>query len=506
MKKILRCYIRKSILHEDQHTNSIDRQRRAIEKWAGDRFFLVWYEDIDISGRHEANRPEWQRLLVDMNPDDHGVIAESLDRIYRNKGDFLRFKEKILTYGLELIFTDLAIDIETAHGNLILGIHAELAEFESAIAAERMADTIKNIIENGGRHWGRTPFGADRNPETYHLVPSVILYQYQPTTGQASPAPSDSLPLPGWELRRYYHALQNLYQLYANQEMSYTDVADLANWAGWRAWLPDRLTPTPFTARSARRILQQAHLYRGGPQPDGWTARHEPLLPPELCQAVQDRTRSRSFIRDPRRNPERIYLLTGLIYCGQCGLRLSGQNSNSRYRGQDRIYSYYRHSYPTRSCHQPGIPAEKLEAQVIDRLVELAQQPPLVRLLDTDLADLLAQPLNGPISNRLIEARAELERLIDLHISGLITKEQFIRRQDPLQNEIEQLQKKARPLPEQALILGQELAGLNYNLHQAPPRSLRELLRECIQRLEITDRQITRLVWSPWLTILLDSH
>lgn len=504
--KNLRAYIRKSIV--DGETASPARQRAAIERWTAGRYDLIFYEDLDISGRHEANRPGWLSLLADLDPaTDAGVIVESIDRSHRNVKEFLTFYDDLLEpRGLTLISATQNIDLASADGRYMATILMGYGEMESRKAAERMANAISDKQAREGRHWGRTPFGADRDPETCHLIPSVTLYQYQPATGQAGPAQSDSLPSPGWELRRYYHALQNLYQLYASQEMSYTDVADLANRAGWQAWLPDRLTPIPFTARSARRILQQAHLYQGGPQPDGWTAQHEPLLSPDLCQAVQAQTRSRSFIRDPRHNPERIYLLTGLIYCGQCGQRLSGQNSNSRYRGQDRIYSYYRHSYPTRSCHQPGIPAEKLEAQVIDCLIELTQQPPLARLLDTDLADLLAQPLDGPVSNRLAEAHSELERLIDLHISGLITKEQFIRRQDPLQIEIEQLQKKARPLPEQALILGRELAGLNYNLHQAPPRSLRELLRECIQRLEIIDRQINRLVWSPWLTILLDSR
>ena len=63
--KFLLGYIRKSIIDEVEGSPSPARQKSTIRQWAERRGFLVkLYDDMDISGRYEANRPGWQALLA----------------------------------------------------------------------------------------------------------------------------------------------------------------------------------------------------------------------------------------------------------------------------------------------------------------------------------------------------------------------------------------------------------------------------------------------------------
>lgn len=60
------CYIRKSVV-EDDATASPARQRAAIERVVPAKYERRWYQDLDISGRHEAGRPDFMRLLTDLS-------------------------------------------------------------------------------------------------------------------------------------------------------------------------------------------------------------------------------------------------------------------------------------------------------------------------------------------------------------------------------------------------------------------------------------------------------
>jgi len=97
--KTLLAYVRKSIYDDDSSDRySPARQRSAIEQYARARGFIVdWFEDLDISGRYEANRPGWRQLLASL--DDRGVagvIVESIERSHRNVREFLAFYDDLL--------------------------------------------------------------------------------------------------------------------------------------------------------------------------------------------------------------------------------------------------------------------------------------------------------------------------------------------------------------------------------------------------------------------------
>ncbi len=490
------AYIRISRLIEGSHSTAPE-QRERISAWMQQHrpaAALLWYEDIDHSGRSEA-RPAWQRLLADLAAGDiAGVVVYNYTKTHRNVREFLAFYDDHLApRGQALIdVSNHYLNLASADGRMQATIFAAVAEHHANKTSELMTDTLRHIRWRDGRHLGRPPFGCDRDPATSHLIPSATLYLLD-ADGEAV-AYREPLPA-GCQPRRYWRSLEALYQLYSGPEvLSYTQAAHRANLAGWRAWQTNRIDPTPWTARSARRVTQQHHLYASGPQPDGWTAQHAPILDPELCAAVASRVAARATSRAPQPEANRVYLLTGLAVCAACGGRMSGQHQTSHYNGRTYHYFYYKHAPPHPTCPQGAMPGEPIEAEIMAAIDALGS-----RLSPALLADLLG-PLLGPAarpagSSRLDAARAEAERLIDLHVKGLITQAQYITRHDALTAEIEQLEA-AQPAAGSAALAG-NLAQLL--APASTPAAWRDLTRLCIQRVALRAGAIDAITWRPWV-------
>ena len=489
------AYIRKSRLRPNERTVSIDEQQAKALAWAGQSGVeLEWFIDVDQSGRTEA-RAEWQRLLGRLpDPDVRGVVVYNYTKTHRNVRNYLRFyDEQIEPLNKELIdLSDPHLSLTNADGRMKATIIAAVAEHHANKTAELISASLHHVKHHQGRYIGALPFGTERDPDTGHLIPSTATYLYHPATGQARPD-DGSIP-DGWEVRRYYDALRHLYEIYAGDEMSYATLARRANAAGWRYNSRQNRGPLPFYKRGVQSIIRNAFLYASGLQPDGWTAQHEPILTPELCQQVQARAATRATTRDPRpATDRRIYLLTGLIYCGACGARLSGSTPNP-----GRPYVYYMHSIRGR-CAQPATPAAALEAEVLSRLGPLLDANNLLDTLGHEIKALERSLATPTDAGQLAQHEAELERLIDLRISGLIDKQQFIRRHDPLMAKIERLKSPAAPVG--------KLTALYEKIQSITPadhtdQSKKRLIHSAINRIEVLNRKIIRLDWEPWVSEL----
>jgi len=499
------AYIRISRLADGDHSTAPE-QRAAILAWMSQHYPgapIRWYEDIDQSGRSEA-RPDWQRLLTDLaiDPALRGVVVFNYTKTHRDVRGFLSFYDDHLApRGQRLIdISNPYLNLSSADGRMQGTIFAAVAEHHARKTSELLTASLHHIKHRDGRQLGRPPFGADRDPATKHLLPSAARYLVDDSHHTARPwSAGDPIP-PGWQVRLYLDSLRRAYELYSGDiELSYDETAVQLNAAGWRAWGDNRRDPVRWTSKGLQRILKKSALYASGPQPGGWEARHVPILEPDLCARVQARVASRAHHHDPRRQPATLYLLSGLIYCGECGERMAGHSAGTTWRGVVYTYRYYDHLYPEpHGCTQRAARAEILEATVLDRLAHLPASfgDSMLSLLDP-----LTNPAPAPPPPRLAQAQTELERLIDLHITGLITQEQFIRRRDPLQNEIERLQT-SQPLPQ----LAQHADTLTALLAlPTDPTAQRDLIRACVQRLDIMGRTVSKLEFQPWLNFFATS-
>jgi len=198
-------------------------------------------------------------------------------------------------------------------------------------------------------------------------------------------------------------------------------------------------TPTgsPWRNVSLRQMLLSPRLigmrsHNGVLYPGTW----EPILDRELWEAV------RAILTDPSRVSLRgavpSYLLSGLVYCGNCGCRMMGF---ARKRVRDRAPSYVcRKDTPGRECGRISRLAQPLEALIVAAFFEAIESPEFYELGRTEdgshqelyeslvkdqglldrLEDKVAQELISPtayrrnkaaIERRMEAARSQLDRL-----------------------------------------------------------------------------------------------
>ncbi|MCB0208721.1 MAG: recombinase family protein [Anaerolineae bacterium] len=513
MSKILLGYGRKSVA-DSADVLSLQRQRAAVERIATDQGLkLEWHQDHDLSGFYEDSRPEWQKVLSRLgDPDVAGIAAETLDRIYRNNADFQRFKGQLDSLGKVLLIGNLAgVDGTTAMGKFVLDLQASLAEFEYRTTSERYRRTFRDLKQRQGRHIGAIPFGCDREPYTKNLIPTVRYYYLNPDSGQtiAGPLPDEltgeiEAPSPpeGYEVRYYHDALRELFTLYSRGNMSLMDTNQRLNESGWRFWDRKRSYPQPFNRVTVDSVIRRAYVYAGEIEP-GKPGAHDPILPVELCQAVQRVKAKRKMVRSNGRGNKshRVYLLSGIIFCKNCGQKMCGQSQPRHTIGKR---YYYRHMYQKQGCPERDVLAEGIETRVIEELAKIDREE-LAQNLGGDIQALFKQAASLDDQNYLEQLdgkQGEVERLIDLYQTGVITKEQLITRKTPLDSEIEKLKNQVEitsfgTMADVEAVVNEVVGSLG-KLHKASPDLQKIILLSLLERVEVEGGRITGIKPLPW--------
>lgn len=507
MTKLFRAYTRKSIVEGE--TASPARQRSAIERrilaaYPDSR--IEWYEDLDISGRFEANRPGWLSLLADLeSKGGDGVAVESYDRSHRNVKEFLAFYDDILApVGRTLISATQNIDLSTADGRAMATVILAFAEMESRKASERMEAHLAHL-RAGGRHHGGVPFGCDRDPITHHLIPSQKCYMYNPATGETLPDSGDQPP--GFERHFYHDALRALFEGYASGNYSLFDLALHLNAAGWRSWARNLKDPLEFQRYTTQSIICRWEIYAGRipaasgnkrtsgvKRPPMMQAGHPPILPVELCERAGAVLRARVGTGGPK--PAGFFLAGGVVYCGTCGVKLSGYTNRSRYT--ETIRHYYRHGEAKESCPELWTRAGDIHGEITGMVDELLDGG-LIEELAGMLRRMAAEMAGGAGGGEIREKQAEMERLISLHVKGLITEEEFTRHRAAIQAEIERLKPAlyGQPMIEMEARIAR-LEGVLGNFRERDPILQKEVIRDLFERIEVKDRKVSGVVLKPW--------
>jgi len=110
----------------------------------------------DIATGTKADRPQWNACLNDLRPGDTLIIWK-IDRLGRNLRDLIDIVTTLQARDVAVrSLTNGIVDTTTAHGKLVFGMFALMAEYEAALIRER---TQAGLIaaRARGRTGGRKP-------------------------------------------------------------------------------------------------------------------------------------------------------------------------------------------------------------------------------------------------------------------------------------------------------------------------------------------------------------
>lgn len=349
--KNVALYLR--ISHDpDNRAVGVKRQKddcRAIAKVRYPDATIHVYTDNDVSAYRNVRRPEYTRLLNDLDTSHiDAIIAWNLDRLLRQPRDL----ESLIDRGIPIITATGDLDLTTHDGQLQARILAAVAKKASDDTSRRVSRAAKDRASKGLFHGARyIPYGYRRGDLPGHLT---IDNDAATVIREVAARVISGEPL-GRVIRDYP-------------------------------------SPPAPSQREGWRILLTGNTVRGL-NASGHPAVWEPVLDPYTALAVHDALTPRSRTRPNKRWP-----LSTVARCGRCEGKMYGRTIRDRYGKPRPIYI-------CGTCWGTAISAPQLErfvtaaldATVIPRTV-LPDRPPIDPDRDRKLETLMDAYLDGSIT------------------------------------------------------------------------------------------------------------
>lgn len=336
-----------------QREESIDAQKRAIEKYCDFYGFEIveWYCDEAKSGTN-TKRPEFQRLVADIKEGKvKTLIVHKIDRFSRNTIDTLKYINLCVDYDVAFISVSEKIDGSTPSGKMSLTM---VASFNEYFVENLRSEVMKGLTENAYNCvWtgGPPPLGYDLNNKQLVInekeAEVVRLIFEMCAEGYGYGKIIDRLNTFGYKTKKGQKFGKNsLYDLISNERYKGVFI---------------------FNRRSGKSRCEgkrNNHKYK---------AEEEIIRIPNGCPAIVSEelwnkaNATRKITGKYKTNAKRPYLLTGFLYCEDCGAKMHG---NIRYSSKGYSYMTYRcnNRFNNHSCTSKEIKTVYVDNFVIDEL------------------------------------------------------------------------------------------------------------------------------------------
>lgn len=330
-------YARVSTDKQAEEGYSIDIQKERLDGYAKAMFvdkpcktkLLV---DDGYSGG-DLNRPGMQELIeIVENENPTHVVVVKLDRLSRSQKDTLYLIEDVfLPRNVDFVSMQESFNTATSFGRAVVGILSVFAQFERENIYERTRGGLKKRVSLG--YWpggGGVPFGYDYDQIQGILVPN-----------------SDA------------DTVRQVFFLYVHKGYSLQHIANILH--------------LKYEALAKNIIKRKTYIgiivYNGVE----YKGKHEPLIDEETFYMAQAILERRSLARTNNIKTQ-AHLLTGLVYCGECGAKMRYMKWGPH--GEYRLVCYsHMKSKPYMvkdpNCPSANIPANEVEQAVIEQLFDL---------------------------------------------------------------------------------------------------------------------------------------
>ncbi len=339
---------------DNQRDESIDAQVRAIHKYAHSKGMLVvdLYTDEAKSATTD-DRPGFQKLMRDAEDGRFSIVlVHKLDRFARNRYDSAFYKRHLRRNGVKVC--SVLENLDDSPESIILESLLEgMAEYYSKNLAREVMKGLSETAYQCKHTGGMAPLGFDVAPDKTYVINE-----------------------------REAEAVRLIFSMYASGH-GYSSILDALNGAGYRTKLGRKFGKNSlhdimknekysgvFVFNKTERKIdgkRNGHKYKPADEviriPDGCPR----IVPDETFRAVQNK------LTDNARNGGRfsskvLYLLSGIIYCGNCGGTMYG---NRAFNGRNKTeYITYRCTTrkQKRDCKAKPINRDFIETIVIDGL------------------------------------------------------------------------------------------------------------------------------------------
>lgn len=376
------------------------------------------YEDEGFSGG-TLERPQFKRMMKDSQElRFDAIVVYRLDRISRNIGDFAKLIEDLGNRQIDFISIREQFDTSSPMGRAMMYIASVFSQLERETIAERIRDNMHELSKTGRWLGGTTPTGYESEsvsnvtmdgktrkacklkiiPEEIHLV--TLIFDKFLETGSLTK--TDQFLLQG----HYQTKRGKRFTRFAIKGILSNPVYMIADEDAYQYLLQNEVDL--FSEKEAfdgkhgvmayNRTLQRPGKAHQEKPMQEWivsVGKHEGVISGEKWVRVQkllERNKSKSY-RKPRSN---VALLSGILFCGNCGDYMRPKLSDRLNAAGEPIYTYLcttKERSCSHNCKIKNVNGNLLDAKIIATIQSFGKQ-------STDLANQITQAKKRIHGNR----------------------------------------------------------------------------------------------------------
>ena len=401
-------YLRVSTDRQAEKDLSLPTQLESCKQFAKkcDLRVAKIFEDAGESAR-TSDRPAFLEMIDfclthSKSLNLKAVICWDTSRFARNRYDALLYKKQLEKKGIRVLFSSQSIG-EGPEGELLEGFLELVDEFYSKALS-------RNIIRGMEENTRRGFFNGSRTPLGYQIVK----------------APDGKGNMKG-KLEIDDHdaeIVRTIFRLYL-EGYGYRALAEEIT----RRGLHNR-NGNAFCTKSVETILGNV-AYRGTLRFRGIFVEdaHPRIISKETFEAVRAARQARNPERVPGRQQSSPMLFSGLLYCGECGQKLTFERAFK----PAKTYTYYScSSFKTKrvSCSERlRFDADKLDHFLLDRITERILNDSNIKQILLGLMKLRAELLNQTRSKtmktrfEITGVQKKIDNLVEAVAEGILPKE-----------------------------------------------------------------------------------
>lgn len=468
-------YIRVSTTEQAEEGFSVEEQEARLRSYC-DAYGLIInavHSDPGYSGA-TLDRPGIKKVIADVKAGRcKKVIVWKLDRLSRSQKDTLILLEDVfLENSCDFVSIMESFDTSTPFGRCIVGILAAFAQMERENIKARTMMGKQAGLKEGNYYSGRTPLG----------------YKYERQANGKRALIVDPLPA---------QAIKEMYRLYSSGR----GMAEIGNYIREKYGLFLNLGRTEASGAVSRVLQNPLYCGRVRYGSNEYEGKHEALVTPEEWQAVNNN------ILSNRKEYNRKYvksdgLLSGMIFCGCCGARMSILKIGGS--GGQRIKKYVCYSVskasramikdPNCTNRRGYYPIEELDAIILEEIKKLSLDP---AALDELVAQSEAEP--EPAQELFADRMAELEkqgsRLLNLYQTGVVELEEVQERLSAIKEERAKLQRTMEELEPAAKLpkaaAADRLSSFAAIMESGDGEAIYNLVHSLIEKVVVYKKDIT---------------
>ena len=393
---------------------SIDAQIRAIEEYADKNNIKIVNKFIDRAKSATSDkRPAFQEMIKYCEEDKTGVsmvIVHKLDRFSRDKYDSVKYKQRLKMKGISVISVTEKLD-NSPESVILESVIEGMAQYYSANLAREVAKGQRENALKALHNGGDAPLGYDVAFDKTYLINEeeaqavkIIFDMY--VNGYSYGNIIDKLNNLGYKTKRGNKFGKNsLHGILSNEKYTGVYVFNKTQRKGVNG------KRNGHKQKSEEEIIK---VEGGMPK----------IIDKEVFLQAQEMMQKRKKAPGSHKATT-LYLLTGIIRCGECGHAMQGNKRKDKY-GNDYISYRCGCRKQKRDCKNKEIKRDYLEEFILTELEKHILNDEAIPVLSKELNERLKaksnnnQEMLNNLRSKLEKVNKEIENILNAIMSGIV--------------------------------------------------------------------------------------